>query len=263
MATWLHRWDATADRRAIFLRCYALMTCNVLDSLDSGRFSDPEGALRLLERFSDYYFATIELIPFVGTLPPAWQAAHRLAADPNASACEVLLLGLNAHVNNDVPQALADRLAADWPTSPSRLEAIRADFWNIVGVIADSLDAAQQQMATRADRLLACIDVEMRPLARPAVRSMRDVITAWREGIWEDALTLLTAGDLHWRAAIRDDIEHAAWKRAHLLVCDIDQRDRLVALGTHELHQVFPPHGPGSACRIGASTCDSWAPSVA
>ncbi len=50
-------WENRRDKRAIFLRCYAMMTANMLRALESRRFEDQDWVGRLLHRFADYYFS--------------------------------------------------------------------------------------------------------------------------------------------------------------------------------------------------------------
>ena len=57
MKTSIDTWETNGDRRAIFLACYALMTRNMLDGIDAGRFDDNGWVHRLVlhlqETFSD------------------------------------------------------------------------------------------------------------------------------------------------------------------------------------------------------------------
>jgi hypothetical protein len=56
----LAEWDLTNDQRAVFLHCYALMTDNMLRSLNGGGFLDSTWVRALLDRFAEYYFTALD-----------------------------------------------------------------------------------------------------------------------------------------------------------------------------------------------------------
>ncbi len=56
MNEYVQQWEAARDRRSIFLGCYAMMTGNMLDALEAGRFADDVWVAHLLEHFAEYYF---------------------------------------------------------------------------------------------------------------------------------------------------------------------------------------------------------------
>lgn len=237
ISEWLHRLGVAGDRRALYLRDYAGSLCNVMSALESGRIADANWSLSLLDLFSDFCFATLEsLHPFPTVRPPAWDVAHRLAHDGEVPDSAVLMLAFNAHINNDLPQALATRLDREWPMSQRLLTIRREDFWRVTDVMAESEHAL------------------------PAGWPLRRLLLRWRSEAWDTAMALVTAGDARWRAAICEDLEHAALKRAHVIACMPEPRERLLALRTDELHRVFDRHR-STACRCGieAAACDSWA----
>jgi Family of unknown function (DUF5995) len=235
MTVWLRRLDSAGDRRAFFLRSYAHSTCSVMSAIEAGRLADPDWSLALLDLFEDYYFATLQSVhPFPSTCPPAWEVAHRLAAEPDTARGDALLLAVNAHINNDLPQALATLLDREWPAQSALLQRRRHDVWTITDVIAQ----------------MSGID-ETWALPR--------IIRAWRGDAWDSAIALVTAASPRWQAAICEDIEHAALKRAHLIACVGGMREHLILLPTHDLHRAFDRHR-GRRCRCGIATaaCDSW-----
>ncbi|MFZ0546937.1 MAG: DUF5995 family protein, partial [Candidatus Promineifilaceae bacterium] len=56
MRSLVEEFEAGADRRAIFLSCYLLMTENMLSAVEAGEFYDPEWVDTLLHHFAGYYF---------------------------------------------------------------------------------------------------------------------------------------------------------------------------------------------------------------
>src|SRR5207302_933592 len=102
----------TGDPRALTIVKHALIqldvcTDSVLAAVQNGRLADAAWVLTLLDDLAAYYFITIE--PDDDDLrrvtPPAWRAAHDAAASRDATAHEALILGVNAAINNDLPQA--------------------------------------------------------------------------------------------------------------------------------------------------------------
>src|SRR5512139_1823070 len=93
MTNLVEQWEAAQDRRAIFLGCYRLMTHNMLDAIDAGRFHDGTWVARLLERFADYYFVALERFEQdEASTPPVWKLAFDATRDENVMTLQHLLL---------------------------------------------------------------------------------------------------------------------------------------------------------------------------
>jgi hypothetical protein len=232
----MHRLDESGDRRAVYLRDYALSLCNVMSALESGRVADSHWTLALLDLFSDFYLATLESVhPFPTAMPPSWEVAHRLAANPNTAHGDLLMLSLNAHINNDLPQALATVLDREWPIPPQLLAIRREDFWRLMDIIAETQHAG-------------C-----------AGWTPERFVLSWRSDVWDTALALVTADDMRWQTAICEDLEHAALKRAHLIACVPAACAHVLALPTYELHRIFDGYRRNPCrCGIAKAACDTW-----
>src|SRR5512136_986701 len=91
MTLLVDRWEAAHDRRAIFLSCYRLMTRNMLDAIEAGRFQDGVWVSRLLERFADYYFAALDRFDQEeASTPPVWILAFDATRDENVMTLQHL-----------------------------------------------------------------------------------------------------------------------------------------------------------------------------
>ncbi len=111
----IDRWERSNDQRSVFLRCYALMTRNMLDALHTDEFSDPAWVSRLLEHFASYYFDALDAYEAGAEhIPEVWRSAHDAAHRSNTPAISLLLLGVNAHINYDLVLAVADILEPEW-----------------------------------------------------------------------------------------------------------------------------------------------------
>jgi hypothetical protein len=250
VAALLNAWRIRGDRRAHFCAGYVMATDTVLLTARAGRFLDSAWVLRLLDEWVEYYLITVEAEGDDLSLvtPPAWADAHGAAALPASTAAEALILGVNAHINNDLPQALCAVLSDEWPLSAQLLDRRRTDFDKMVGVVAETMDGVQT-LVTRFDAKL----VHSRPESCGESLTTWDVTRlaeSWRSGIWEDALALLTAADLTWSTAIREAIECRATHRAHLLMCQLEAREILVLLPGSALDPAFPNHHDTMSCRL-------------
>jgi hypothetical protein len=203
------RWEAGGDRRSVFLGCYALMTRNMLSSLQGGEFSDPPWVHRLLEHFAGYYFAALESHESAPTAaPPVWQAAFASCAQPRASAAQQLLLGVNAHINFDLVLALVDLLEPEWPRLDNAGRSQRfADYAQVNAIIAATIDAVQDTILEPAMPAMQLLDVLMGPVDELLVARL---IRSWRQSVWEAATRLLEAGEPEARTRLISQVEQHA-----------------------------------------------------
>jgi Family of unknown function (DUF5995) len=224
MTAWVDHFQAIGDGRALFLETYIEVTDGIARACQSGRFQDSQWVSGLAEHAADYYFLTVE--PDTADpqhVPRAWLAAHSVASRTERSARDVLLLGLNAHINSDLPRAVCEMLSREWPLPRPSLDQRRADVFSLVDVVVDAAE-------------LRC--------------SLKAISASWRTEVWENALSLTTAADRPWRRGIVESIECTANRRAHLIVCDIASRDDLLRVRAHELQRSFPLHHSAKSCRL-------------
>ena len=115
MDSLIDQWQRREDRRADFLRCYRLMTGNMLLAIEKGEFHDGPWVRRLLEHFAGYYFAALtDYEQDRPETPVVWSATHRAAVQPKTLVLQNLLLGINAHINYDLVLTLYDVLSPEW-----------------------------------------------------------------------------------------------------------------------------------------------------
>ena len=60
MQSHIQQWEAAADDRALFLRCYLAMTNNMLAAIEAEEFHDPLWIYELGRHFAGYYFVALE-----------------------------------------------------------------------------------------------------------------------------------------------------------------------------------------------------------
>ena len=115
---------------AYFPALYARVTARIGRSILDGRFERPEQMELFAARFAAYY---IEAWRGRFTMPRCWRAAADVAGKRELLIVQHLLLGINAHVNHDLPLAVV--AAAD---VRGNLAAARADFDAVNDVLADT-----------------------------------------------------------------------------------------------------------------------------
>jgi hypothetical protein len=110
METLVERLEQAGDARCVFLRCYALMTGRMLQTLDEGGCYDTDWVRTLLHHFADYYFDALDAYECgAACVPAVWKRTHALAGAATPVLVN-LLLGINAHINYDLALAMADLL---------------------------------------------------------------------------------------------------------------------------------------------------------
>ncbi|MFI5960171.1 DUF5995 family protein [Cryptosporangium sp. NPDC051539] len=175
-----------AQHRAPFLATYLRTTEAVGEAVASGSFEDPEW----VERW-DVVFAELYLTAFDadrrddgGAVPRPWRLAF--AAPARLPALRHVLLGINAHVNYDLPQAMLQVINVNDFADRVLLARRLRDHERIDTVLASRVRAENDQLAahqTRVDRLLG-------PLNRLGTkRFLREA----RQKVWHNVAELHAA----------------------------------------------------------------------
>jgi hypothetical protein len=223
MQALLDAWQAANDRRAIFLRCYAMMTANMLAALEAGEFGDATWVRRLLEHFAGYYFAGLEAFQKQPDLAPAaWQLAFRKAAEPRSNALQNLLLGVNAHINYDLALAVADQLGDEWAALDEAGRASRRlDFDHVNAIISRTVDSVQDEVLEPAMPVMELVDRLFGRLDEYLISTM---LSQWRDGVWAHAVSLVEAGSPEERARRRIRVEADALRIGGIISGSEDDR---------------------------------------
>ncbi len=118
---------AAGDASGYFPALYSRVTRRIGASIEDGAFQDGPGLDRFATRFASHYVAVHDRVRG----PQCWQASWNAAADPRLLIVQHLLLGINAHVNYDLPRAVVE--VAD---ERGDLLSIRHDFDAVNDVLA-------------------------------------------------------------------------------------------------------------------------------
>jgi Family of unknown function (DUF5995) len=179
-----------SDGRLAFHNTYLRTTEAVAQALRDGFFADPDWVDRWDVAFAELYLDALDADRRGEPVPEPWAVAFRAAAaQPDLAAVRHVLLGMNAHINYDLPQALlaviSDAEFGD-PEVRARREADHRRIDEVLSIRVGAEDAELQQMepaATWQDRVL-------QPLNRIATRRF---LRESREKVWANARELSKA----------------------------------------------------------------------
>jgi Family of unknown function (DUF5995) len=178
------------DGRLAFHNTYLRTTEAVAGALRDGAFADPGWVDRWDVAFAQLYLDALDAGRRGEPVPEPWAVAFAAAAaQPDLPAVRHILLGMNAHINYDLPQALlaviSDAEFGD-PGVLTRREADHRQIDEVLAVRVGAEDAELQQTepaATWQDRVL-------QPLNRIATRRF---LRESRKKVWANAVELSKA----------------------------------------------------------------------
>ncbi len=186
--TMRERLDGLSPEQAYlkeFLGTYQRTTLAVGQAVDAGEFEDAAWVERWDVAFAELYLVALDAHLGGGTPSRPWRLAFD--APPDLPALRHVLLGINAHVNYDLPQALLAVISdADFEDA-SLMASRRRDHERIDGVLASRVAAEDAELAvhgrTLTDRLL-------QPLNRV---SSRRFLRESRMKVWHNTAELQVA----------------------------------------------------------------------
>ncbi|GEM_PF-973799 len=154
-----------------FNRTYLIITRNVFQKLGTGYFEDDELMQKLDIRFAGYYFDALKEYTRTKKTTPAWEELFDLCRKDTSYEIVYLAMGVNAHVNNDLPLTLRDVVK-----DPS----FKEDYDKINEVIGSSLHEIFQSLE-RTEKALEPV----------YAIGMNRVIRKWRKNAWNTYLSLV------------------------------------------------------------------------
>jgi hypothetical protein len=178
---------AAQAHRRFFLGTYLRTTEAVGAAIVTGRFEDPAWVERWDVVFAELFIQAhdADRDGRLAEVPRPW----RLAFDPppDQPALRHVLVGINAHVNYDLPQALLAVISDADFTAPGVLDRRRRDHEQIDGVLSSRVGAEDAELASGGRALL---DKVLAPLNRlGSKRFLRES----RQKVWHNAIELQRA----------------------------------------------------------------------
>lgn len=138
--------EQQADANRFFLATYMRTTVAVGDEIRRGGFNDAEWVERWDVAFANLYLDALEQWSSDGDAPGPWAVAFTAARDERLPPLRHVLLGMNAHVNYDLPQALLAAITDDEFDDESLTAARAQDHAHIDHVLASRVDAEDKEL---------------------------------------------------------------------------------------------------------------------
>jgi Family of unknown function (DUF5995) len=91
-----------------FNTTYKIITEAVYSKMQENYFDDSARMEKFDIAFAKYYFKSLKGFTNKTTIPAAWQQCFEYCSRRNSAALFCMALGVNAHVNNDLPQTVFD-----------------------------------------------------------------------------------------------------------------------------------------------------------
>lgn len=208
-------WEEALDKRAIFLRCYCMMTGNMLTAIEQSRFHDNEWVGKLLHRFADYYFDALACFDCGEPVPLVWKAVHNASSQANLHTLQHLLLGVNAHINFDLVLTLYELLEPEWKNlSPDDQLHRYQDHYLVNQIIKETIDQVQDEIVEQYSPSMDLVDKAM---GRLDEWLLGNLITRWREGVWENTQQMMNCSNEEQKKAFVAQLEKDVLQRANWL----------------------------------------------
>ena len=147
MQALLEPLQAADDPRQYFHATYLRTTIAVAEAIRGGGFIDPEWAERWDVTFASLYLDALEVATSGGQPTRPWQIAF--GAPRDLPALNHVLLGMNAHINFDLPQALVTVITDEEFDAPALVAKREEDHRAIDRVLAARVAAEDDELAQR------------------------------------------------------------------------------------------------------------------
>ena len=194
------------DHRAVFATTYLTLTKQLFADVKSGlverKFDDPEYLYTEDALFANIYFRTARAYDRGDEIADAWQIAFDTAERDDTGAVQDMLLGINAHVQNDMPFMLAS-LGLTRPNGKSR----KGDHDEANGTLNRAYEDVVAEVRDRFDPAIDLSNPELVPLDDLVGL---ELVRTWRENVWRNAERLLNADGKREQRQVAKQIEAEA-----------------------------------------------------
>lgn len=215
IAEMYRRWRPLSNRcdhRAVFALTYLRTTEEFARTVkgEPGFFSDVPWINWEDRVFAELYFRPADDFDRGAPVPGAWRVAFEAGRSPDVTGLGDLLLGMNAHIQRDLPFTLA-HVGLVKPDGSSR----KGDHDKVNAFLDRVADPLQRELARRYDELFATSDAEPSPLDEAtALQTVRN----WRETAWRNAERLVGARSDAERTQVARSIDDYAEAQARSIL---------------------------------------------
>jgi Family of unknown function (DUF5995) len=193
------------DHRAVFATTYRVLTQVMLKTLtDNPHFFDHMRYLYYEDAlFADVYIGNTRAWIQGRRVSPAWQTNFQVAASGDLNAAQDMLLGINAHVQNDMPFVIAAL-----GTSPGVKGGLTySDHEKENEILGVAYQTVVDEIRRDYDPILDVTNSSLTPLDDFAGLQL---VKQWREDVWTHANQLIAAKTPAERATVTTQIEQNA-----------------------------------------------------
>lgn len=139
------------DPKRHFHGMYLRTTEAVADEVARGSFEDPAWVARWDVVFADLYLGALERRQAGEAVPAPWHLTFRAAEDSTLAPLHHELLGMNAHINYDLPQALISTIDEAQFANPDLMARRHVDYRRIDDIVVRRVPAEYRELR-RAER---------------------------------------------------------------------------------------------------------------
>jgi len=198
------------DHRGVFATTYLELTREALATVRRRPryFRFPRYFFREDALFANVYFRAARAWHHGRRVPPAWRIAFETARDGEVNAAQDMLLGINAHVQNDMPFVLAS-LGLRSEKGHSR----KRDHDAMNPVLDRAYERVVRAVERRYDPAVGLTNSPATPLDDAAGL---ELVREWREQVWRNAERLVSAKNKAERREVASQIQQgaASWARS-------------------------------------------------
>ena|SRR5664280_340398 len=180
----LDRLPPRLSHQRVFLSTYQRTTQAIGDAIERASFEDPEWVARWDIAFANLYLSALDTELAGGaTVPRPWRLAFASSSD--LSPLRHVLLGINAHINYDLPQALLAVISNDDFSDRLLLDRRRRDSERIDKVLSSRVAAEDDELTAAGGATI--LDRVLTPLNQlGSKRFLREA----RQKVWHNTLQL-------------------------------------------------------------------------
>jgi uncharacterized protein DUF5995 len=175
------------DHRGVFATTYLTLTKEIRAQIDDtpNLVFDHDYLYTEDALFADFYFDTVNAWNAGDPVPPAWRIAFQAAQTDGITATQDMLLGINAHVQNDMPFVIA-ALGVRTPDGRSR----KPDHDAINSTLNRAYTKVVNKISAEYDPIVGISNLPVSPVDDIAGL---ELVRGWRELVWRHAEQLLRA----------------------------------------------------------------------
>jgi hypothetical protein len=179
----------SGDERRHFHTTYRRTTKAIADAVEAGHFVDGDWVERWDVRFAESYLDALEACEHDAvSVPSPWRVAFAAAHEVDLPPLRHVLLGMNAHINYDLPQAIIAVMSPDDFDDPEVVARREDDHRRVDDVLSERVSAEDHELqAAEAPGTRTLLDRLLTPLNRMASRRF---IAEARRKVWHNAKVL-------------------------------------------------------------------------